>query len=112
MEWIVLLHEEFMPEFLAFSLGVQDAILAAAGALQAEGPTLGRPLIDTLKGSAFSNMKEIRIGAGGAWRVAFAFDPGRNAILLVAGNKAGANQTKFYRDLIRIADERFHSHLT
>jgi len=64
-----------MPEFLSFSLGVQDAILTAAGALQAEGPTLGRPLIDTLKGSAFSNMKELRIGAGGAWRVAFAFDP-------------------------------------
>jgi len=112
VEWIVLLHEEFMPEFLSFPLGVQDAILTAAGALQVEGPTLGRPLVDTLKGSAFANMKEIRIGAGGVWRVAFAFDPGRNAILLVAGNKLGANQTKFYGDLIRIADRRFHSHLT
>lgn len=112
MEWIVVLHEAFTPEFLSFPQVVQDAILTAGGALQAEGPTLGRPLVDTLKGSAFPNMKEIRLGAGGAWRVAFAFDPGRNAILLVAGNKAGANQTKFYKDLIRVADQRFASHVS
>ena len=47
----------------------------------------------------------------GVWRVAFAFDPKRQAILLIAGNKSGANQKRFYKKLITVADERFSSHL-
>jgi hypothetical protein len=49
--------------------------------------------------------------AGGVWRIAFAFDPERRAILLVAGNKSGASQRQFYRELIRKADQRFEAHL-
>ena len=49
--------------------------------------------------------------SGGIWRIAFAFDPGRNAILLVAGDKRGANEDSFYRDLIRLADSWFAGHL-
>ena len=57
-------------------------------------------------------MKELRFQADdGVWRVAFAFDPERRAILLVAGNKAGRDQTRFYRTLIRTADARYASHL-
>ncbi|TAE34443.1 MAG: hypothetical protein EAY65_02120 [Alphaproteobacteria bacterium] len=57
-------------------------------------------------------MKELRFDADkGVWRVAFAFDPKRNAILLVAGDKSGANQKKFYKLLIKKADERFAQHL-
>lgn len=52
-------------------------------------------------------MKELRFSAKGAWRVAFAFDSERNAIILVGGDKAGRDQKKFYRDLIRTADDRF-----
>ena len=47
----------------------------------------------------------------GEWRVAFAFDPKRRAILLVAGNKSGVSETRFYKELIRKADERFNDHL-
>jgi hypothetical protein len=46
------------------------------------------------------------------WRIAFAFDPAGQAILLVGGNKSGTNERRFYRDLIRVADERFSAHLT
>lgn len=57
-------------------------------------------------------MKELRFDAdGGVWRVALAFDPYRQAVLLVAGDKAGGSERKFYRRLIRIADERFDAHV-
>ena len=57
-------------------------------------------------------MKELRFSAeDGEWRVAFAFDPRRKAILLVAGDKSGGSEKRFYRELIRKADERFDAHL-
>ena len=91
---------------------VQTEILALSRLLQNLGPQLGRPHVDTLKGSRYANMKELRFGvAGGEWRVAFAFDLKRKAILLVAGNKSGQSQRRFYRELIRKADERFDAHV-
>jgi hypothetical protein len=58
-------------------------------------------------------MKEIRFqAADGVWRVAFAFDPRRCAILLVAGDKSGSSEKRFYRRLLEIADSRFKEHLT
>lgn len=87
-------------------------ILALARLLQQFGPQLGRPRVDTLNGSRHANMKELRFrAADGEWRVAFAFDPKRKAVLLVAGDKSGIGQKRFYRDLIRKADERFEAHL-
>ena len=57
-------------------------------------------------------MKELRFSAAsGAWRVAFAFDPVRRAMLLVAGDKSGGGERRFYRALIAKADERFDRHL-
>lgn len=68
--------------------------------------------MDTLSGSRHANMKELRFrAAGGEWRVAFAFDTRRKAILLVAGDKSGITQKRFYRELIRKADARFDAHL-
>jgi hypothetical protein len=68
--------------------------------------------VDTLGGSQFSNMKELRFNASdGVWRVAFAFDPRQQAILLIAGNKAGVSQQRFYRQLIARADARCAAHL-
>lgn len=94
------------------SVRVQDGLLTHVGVLEQLGPQLGRPYVDTLKGSRYTNMKEIRFRAdGGVWRVAFAFDPKRKAILLVAGDKSGANERRFYQELIKKADERFAEHL-
>jgi hypothetical protein len=54
----------------------------------------------------------LRFGAAdGEWRVAFAFDTNRQAILLVAGDKSGVGQERFCRELIRKADTRFDAHL-
>ena len=105
MSWDVKLDEAFDPEFDALSAGVQDELLAHAKLLEEFGPTLGRPRVDTLNGSRHANMKELRFDAdGGVWRVAFAFDPKRQAILLVAGDKAGTSGRRFYKVLIKKAD--------
>jgi hypothetical protein len=65
-----------------------------------------------MNGSKHTNMKELRFTLpDGEWRIAFAFDPQRQAILLVGGSKSGTNERQFYRDLIRVADERFAAHL-
>jgi len=112
MTWPILFDETFEDEFRSFSTEVQDELLARAGLLAAVGPSLGRPSVDTLKGSKHTNMKELRFTAGdGVWRVAFAFDPKRQAILLVAGDKSGTAQKRFYRNLIAKADERYSQHL-
>ncbi len=88
----------------ALPLEVHRVILAHSRLLQEYGPQLGRPRVDTLNGSRHANMKEMRFSAsGGEWRVAFAFDPLRRALLLTAGG----NERRFYRELIRRSDERF-----
>ena len=112
MPWIVANHEEFEPEFDALAIDVQDELLAMTALLEVFGPGLGRPHVDALAGSRHANMKELRFSAaGGVWRVAFAFDPARQAILLVAGDKSGVAQRRFYRGLIARADRRFAKHL-
>jgi hypothetical protein len=109
--WTVEIGHEFEPEFDGLPAAVQDEILALARLLQQFGPQLGRPRVDTLKGSKHTNMKELRFSAAdGEWRVAFAFDPRRQAILLVAGDKSGGGEKRFYRELIRKADIRFDAH--
>ena len=112
MEWEVEFYGEFEEEFDALADSAQDSILAAAKLLAMAGPRLGRPYADTLKGSRYANMKELRCVADhGVWRVAFAFDPERRAVLLAAGDKAGTKERLFYKRLIAKADDRFSRHL-
>jgi hypothetical protein len=110
--WVVKFHDEFDAEFEALAVDVQDELLAMAKHLSAFGPAARPPHVDTLNGSRHRNMKELRFdAAGGVWRVAFAFDPRRHAILLVAGDKSGVGQRRFYTGLIEKADRRFDEHL-
>jgi hypothetical protein len=112
MPWEVRFDDAFEAEFDQLPEAVQDELLARVKVLEQFGPQLGRPHVDTLKDSKHANMEELRFNCeDGAWRVAFAFDPKRQALLLVAGDKAGANQRKFYEKLIQMADERFDAHL-
>lgn len=112
MAWTVVYHDAFVPELDALPEQVQDGLFALAELLIANGPLLGRPHADTLIGSRFANMKELRFSADdGVWRVAFAFDPARRAIVLVAGDKSGVAQKRFYKTLIAKADARFAAHL-
>ena len=89
-----------------------ELIVAALEVLAEQGPSLGRPLADSIVGSSYRNMKELRTGSSGRSevRILFAFDPERKAILLVAGDKAG-NWQKWYRTNIPLADERYRQHL-
>lgn len=112
MPWTIRFNDAFEAEFDALAESVQDELLAQAKVIEAFGPKAGRPRVDTLKGSKHANMKELRFDAdGGVWRAAFAFDPQRQAVLLVAADKSGRSERKFYRRLVKIADERFDAHL-
>jgi hypothetical protein len=112
MFWTVLFHSAFDAEFSALTEGLQDELLAHANLLATFGPQLGRPTVDTLKGSKHANMKELRFSWNGeVWRVAFAFDPQRHAVLLVGGDKGGADQRRFYKRLLSVADTRYDEHL-
>jgi hypothetical protein len=112
VKWEVDLHDDFVPEYRDLHKDVQDELLVHIELLEQFGPRLGRPHADTLNGSHHPNMKELRFGGSdGVWRVAFAFDPNRKAILLVAGDKSGGGEKRFYRQLIDRADKRFDSHL-
>lgn len=112
MSWAILFHDDFDTEIQELPQALQDELLAHAILLREFGPNLGRPTVDSLKGSRHTNMKELRFSwEGEVWRIAFAFDPKRQAILLVGGNKGGADQRRFYKRLIATADARFDQHL-
>ena len=111
MPWSV----DFHPACGDWAMGLEqddaEALLAAVRVLRDAGPTLGRPLVDTVAGSRHSNMKELRPGSTGRTevRVLFAFDRSRKAILLVGGDKSD-DWKGWYRRNISIADERFDDH--
>jgi hypothetical protein len=110
MTWEILFHDEFEAWFDQQELALQEEIAAVLDVLSEEGPTLGRPYVDTIEDSSFNNMKELRVQfRGSPWRILFAFDPERKAILLVGGNKQG--NKRWYEENIPIADKRFKEHL-
>lgn len=112
MTWSVQFHADFAREADVLPEEVRVALIAVIRVLEHFGPSLGRPTVDTLSGSKHANMKELRFRAdGGVWRVAFAFDPARDAILLVGGDKSGVSSGRFYKGLIKRADARFDQHL-
>jgi hypothetical protein len=78
-------------EVEAWYLSLEDeteraAVYAAINLLEQEGPTLGRPVVDRVKGSNLHNLKELRPRSTSI-RILFVFDPMREAVLLVAGDK-------------------------
>lgn len=85
-----------------------DLVAAAIDKLEHDGPTLGRPLVDKIKGSRLHNLKELRPGSAGTTevRILFIFDPRRNAVLLVAGDKSG-RWTDWYREAVPLAEKRY-----
>jgi hypothetical protein len=76
--------------------------------LAIEGPTLGRPIVDRIKGSRLHHLKELRPGSAGASeiRILFAFDPATRAVLLVAGDKAG-DWKRWYGRAVALAEHRY-----
>lgn len=110
--WKVAATGEFDRWLDGQSHQVAAEVIAAVSLLREYGPRLSRPHADTLNGSRFPNMKELRVRTASAQvRIAFAFDPGRQAVLLVAGDKRGVNERGFYRRLIAQADRLYAAHL-
>ncbi|MFT4164866.1 MAG: type II toxin-antitoxin system RelE/ParE family toxin [Microlunatus sp.] len=110
--WTVILLDEVVEWVESADEMTQHLVAAALDLLGAEGPTLGRPLVDRIKGSRLHNLKELRPGSSGRSevRMLFAFDPRRQAVVLVAGDKAG-NWDRWYRTNIPIAERRFEQHV-
>ena len=110
--WLVKTTDVFDKWFTDLDEDAQSEVIATVELLKLLGPRLGRPHADTLNGSNYANMKELRADTADAvLRIAFAFDPDRTGILLVAGDKSGVNKRQFYKRLIEKADELYAAHL-
>ncbi len=105
--WDVEFTDEFGAWWATLDHDEQQTIDAAVRVLEQRGPGLGRPLVDTVKGSRHANMKELRAGT---IRILFVFDPRRSAILLIGGDKRDRWQ-EFYEQMIPLADRLLAEHL-
>jgi hypothetical protein len=111
MAWTVILLDEVTDWFFELVNREPDTaefVAATIDLLEADGPALGRPAVDSIDSSSIHNMKELRPGSRGSSeiRILFVFDPARQAVLLVAGDKAG-NWTRWYQDSIPLAERRY-----
>ena len=109
MAWEVEYTDQFGEWWDNLAEKEQEAVTAAVNVLQRGGPSLGRPLVDTVKQSRHKNMKEL-IPPSSDIRVLFAFDPRRAAILLIGGDKSG-EWSAWYGRMVPIVDELFDEHL-
>jgi len=109
-EWEVEYTDEFEAWWDGLSEAEQEDIAAKVGLLQRVGPRLGRPHSDAVHSSRHQNMKELIIQhAGRPYRVLYAFDPRRTAVLLTGGDKTG--NRRWYRQFVPIADRMYDEHL-
>lgn len=108
MFWEVILLSEVREWFDELDRETTLQVTTAIDLLASSGPTLGRPLVDTMQGSSIPNLKELRPGSAGRCevRILFVFDPQRQAVLLVAGDKAG-QWKQWYADNIPLAEQRY-----
>jgi hypothetical protein len=110
-QWEILFHRDFDEWFAKQEKGLRRETWSLLDVLARVGPQMGRPYVDTIEASAFRNMKELRVQyKGKPWRILFAFDPNRNAVMLVGGTKVG--KENWYDVQIPIADQRFAQYLS
>jgi hypothetical protein len=109
--WEVVFTDEFEAWWLALSEDQQEQIVAAVELLEERGPTLGRPLVETLSGSKLNNLKELRVSKDGALRILFVFNPVREAVLLCGGDKTG-RWKNWYSGAIKEAENLYEIHLS
>lgn len=110
--WVVKITSAFEAWFIELDTALQMEMTAALQLLKAEGPHLGRPYADTLKGTEIGNLKELRVQSNGRpFRAFFVFDPERNAIVLCAGNKKGQDEKRFYKTMIATATRKYTAYL-
>jgi hypothetical protein len=106
--WRVVRTQEFRHWTAGLGPDRAAQVEAAIRRVQREGPTLGRPRVDSIKGSRVHNLKELRLHDG--VRILFAFDPNRSAVMLAGGNKTG-RWDRWYRTNIPRAERLYDKHL-
>jgi hypothetical protein len=113
VSWAIILVPEVHDWYLALDDLSANLVRDAVELLAERGPALGRPMADRITGSSLHNLKELRPGSVGRTeiRILYIFDPERRAILLVSGDKAG-NWSRWYRDAIKLAEDRYARFLT
>ena len=110
MEWGVEYTDQFEEWWNGLDSAEQEDVAAKVGLLEECGPALGRPHVDTIRGSRYPNMKELIVQhAGRPYRILFAFDPRRSAILLIGGDKTGRD--RWYEEYVPRADRLYDQHL-
>jgi hypothetical protein len=110
--WKIITSEVYDAWFREQTEADQTVILGKVYLLEEQGPNLGRPNADTLKGSRLVNLKELRAKTDAhTFRVAYIFDPDRNGLLLTGGDKKGKNQKRFYKNLISEAEQVYAAYL-
>lgn len=110
MAWEIEVSDEFIEWYASLDVDECRSIHICTDALERYGPALGRPHVDTVNGSRFVNMKELRVQhQGRPYRILFAFDPRRCAYLILGGDKTGSDS--WYVDAIRKADRIYAKHL-
>jgi hypothetical protein len=110
MSWNVEFTDEFGYWWNTLDEGEQDSIAVTVILLEQKGPMLPFPYSSGIEGSRHSHMREMRIQhKGDPYRVLYAFDPRRSAILLIGGNKAGND--RWYDQYVPIADKLYDDHL-
>jgi hypothetical protein len=108
--WDVEYTDEFGAWWDAATEAEQESIAASVGLLEEKGPQLGHPHTSGIKGSRHEHMRELRIQhEGRPYRILYAFDPRRAALLLIGGDKTG--DKRWYDIHIPIADRLYEEHL-
>jgi len=110
MRWTVEYTDEFGGWYEGLGEDVQDDIDRVVGLLEVHGPQLPFPYSSGIEGSAHAHMRELRVQSGGRpFRIFYAFDSRRVAILLIGGNKAG--HRRFYEEMIALADRLYDEYI-
>ena len=108
--WDVEVTDQFLDWWTLLSDAQREALTVRVDLLSERGPDLGRPVIDRIHSSRHQTMKELRTAKGGALRVLFTFDPRRQAILLLGGDKSGA-WNAWYQWAVPLADDLYDEYL-
>ena len=110
MTWEIEFTDDFSGWWDGLTAEEQNSIADSVYVLQESGPALTRPQADTIRGSKYPNMRELRIQhQGRPYRVLYAFDPRRVGVLLIGGDKTGNN--RWYEEFVPLADIIYTHHL-
>lgn len=110
VDWDVEVTDEWLDWWDSLTMDEQVEVAASVGLLEKRGPHLPFPFSSRVRGSRHSHMRELRVQIGGRpFRILYAFDPRRVAILLIGGDKTGID--RWYDQMIPLADALYDEHL-